>query len=210
MTLKIASRLCIILILMSATTYGFDSNSNYQLAEPSIISTDSLNYKLHYKNVIRDGKAYDIDLIPSGNGHFEEPTKPPLNKCFSRAPQESWEINRFANLNYPKPPTDPKIISGVSSVISWLTAVNYGTTFGYVDVKRLELYAVDSLGKERKVASKLICKDCDNKVWGYHRPKSHYINVMAKMGAAETLTFGHFSAKMWILALNSRYYLITV
>jgi len=73
-------------------------------------------------------------------------------------------------LNHPKPPQGYK----KGSVLGWITAVNYGHGEGYVLIRALRIYGIDTNGKRHIEIDKFICETCsdpDDQVWGYDMPR---------------------------------------
>jgi hypothetical protein len=159
--------LYIFALSLSVTANAYNSNSDFLLSEiaPKTAST------LHAENVVRGGKAFNIDLIRSATSPYTyTETNKTLNPCFSRAPAEQYEAVRYQNLNYSKPPNGYEN----GGVIGWGVAVNYGTNPGYVLVRQLKIWGIDQNKKRYLVTNKLTCSTCDseNHVWGYDMPRS--------------------------------------
>jgi hypothetical protein len=153
------------LTLLPHIAFANDPNSGFRLADVYPKNKSSL----HTENVIRGGKAYNVDIVSSSSGRYKEANKT-LNPCFTKAPSEQYPEVRYANLNHKKPP------SGYENggVIGWVNAVNNGTAIGSVLVRSLKIWGIDSNGTRNLVDDKIICDFCDaeNHIWGYDMPRS--------------------------------------
>jgi hypothetical protein len=168
--------IAVFLMSLSFATLSFanDPNSGFRLTDV----TPKSAFTLHAENVVRNGKSIDLDIVRSAanpNTYKEVNTK--VNACFAKAPIEQPAAVRYQNLNYPKPPVGFE----KGGVIGWATAVNYGTSPGYVLVRKMAVYEVDPNGKRYLVTDKITCPACDleNRVWGYEMPKMLWSDLSA-------------------------------
>lgn len=174
MNKKHATAIFSLVLGLANTAFANNPNSEFLLAE----ITPKQAFTFHAENVVRNGKSIDLDIVRSAtnpNRYIEINKK--VNPCFAKAPAEQPETVRYQNMNYSTPP--PGFENG--GVIGWGVAVNYGMNPGYILVRKLSIYEIDTNGKRYLVTDKLICKDCDseNHVWGYDMPKSLWRDVNA-------------------------------
>lgn len=152
------------LILLPQMVLASDQDAGFRFATVTP-TNDSV---LHVENVIRGGKAWDLDLVRK-KGKYKEQNKV-LNQCFANAPGEQYPEDHYAGSKNSTPPSGYER----GGVIGWMIAVNNGAGEGSVLLRALRIFGIDQNGTRHLITDEMICEECDidNQIWGYDMPRS--------------------------------------
>ncbi len=176
---------CMFLMLLPFCAFA-DNNAGF--FSSNITPSSSVNLKINGFAI--NGEVYNFDIVWNPTGGYFDIQNLVTNSCFLSAPVEQWETKRYAQTPYSSPPF------GYTSVIGWVLGVNNGSGNGYVVIKSLKVYGKDTEGIVHLISDKITCDTCtkaDDKVFGFHIPKSKWRDQSAWKANANGTAFNILS-----------------